>query len=86
MWREGADVAALPLAYRDIVEVLIDIGRPVRAAEVATGLGLAQSPASIEGLRGKLKRLVARGWACEPAPGLFTGIDGPPVGQDDPGP
>jgi hypothetical protein len=30
----------------------------------------------VEGLRSKLKRLVARGWASEPSPGLFTADPG----------
>jgi hypothetical protein len=85
VWREGTDAAVLPLVYRDIVEVLVDFGRPVRVKTVATGLGLAQEAASIEGLRAKLKRLVARGWVSEPAPGLFTGNGGPSAADDDPG-
>jgi hypothetical protein len=72
VWREGIDAAVLPLAYRDIVEVLADFGRPVRAKAIASGLGLGQEAASVETLRSKLKRLVARGWAGEPSPGLFT--------------
>jgi hypothetical protein len=45
---------------------------PVRAKEPALGLGLEVSAAKVEGLRCKLKRLVARGWITEPAPGAFA--------------
>jgi hypothetical protein len=71
-WQPGMDAAVLPLAYRDILEVLADAVQPLRAKHIAATLGLPADAAKVEGLRSKLKRLVERGWLREPAPGLFT--------------
>jgi hypothetical protein len=70
----------LPVAYRDILEVLADAGRPLRAKDIAVGLGLSLEAAKVEGLRSKLKRLVERGWLSEPESGVFVLADGPAVG------
>jgi hypothetical protein len=46
--------------------------------------GLDAVPAKVEALRSKAKRLVARGWLAEPAPGRFMlaqGVAGPGVGS-----
>jgi hypothetical protein len=71
-WRPGLDVAVLPVAYRDILEVLADADRPLRAGQIATALGLGEGAAKVEGLRSKLKRLAGRGWLTEQVPGLFA--------------
>jgi hypothetical protein len=71
-WRPGAAAAVLPLAYQDIVEVLVDAGHPLRAAQVAAAAGLSTDKSKVEGLRAKLKRLVDRGWLTEDGPGRFT--------------
>jgi hypothetical protein len=55
-WREGAEASVLPRAYRDLLEVPEDAGRPLRAAEFAVATGLATDKAKVEGLRSKLKR------------------------------
>lgn len=39
---------------------------------MAASLGMDVVPARVEALRSKAKRLVARGWLAEPAPGRFT--------------
>jgi hypothetical protein len=71
-WRAGLEASALPEAYRDLLEVLEDAGRPLRAAQIAAAAGLSTDKAKVEGLRSKLKRLVERGWLAEDAgPGLF---------------
>jgi hypothetical protein len=71
-WRAGLEVSALPEAYRDLVEVLEDAGRPLRAGQIAAAAGLSTGKTKVEGLRSKLKRLVERGWlAQEAGPGLF---------------
>jgi len=71
-WRAGLEASALPEAYRDLVEVAEDAGRPLRAAQIAAAAGLSTDKAKVEGLRSKLKRLVERGWLAEEAgPGLF---------------
>lgn len=71
-WREGLSVEALPDVYRDIVEVLADASRPMQAKQIVPRIGLPAVTAKIEGTRGKLKRLVERGWLVEERPGLFT--------------
>jgi hypothetical protein len=71
-WRAGLEASALPESYRDLVEVVADAGRPVRAVQIAAAAGRSTGKATVEGLRSKLKRLVERGWLAEEAgPGLF---------------
>jgi hypothetical protein len=71
-WRPGMDVSVLPQAYRDVLEVLVDAGRPLRAKQLVVLLGLPAEAAKVEGLRSKLKRLVTRGWLTEDSPGMFA--------------
>jgi hypothetical protein len=80
VWRPGMDAGVLPVAYRDILEVLTDAGQPLRAKEIAAGLGLPLEAAKVEGLRSKLKRLVERGWLSEPESGVFALAAGAAVG------
>jgi hypothetical protein len=71
-WRAGIEASALPESYRDLVEVVADAGRPLRAAQIAAAAGLSTDKAKVETLRSKLKRLVERDWLTEEAgPGLF---------------
>lgn len=70
-WRPGLAQSVLPPSYRDLLEVLADAGRPLRAGGIAAGAGLSTDKSKIEGLRSKLKRLVERGWLAEGGPGLF---------------
>jgi hypothetical protein len=71
-WRAGLEVSVLPEAYRDLVEVTQDAGRPLRAGQIAAAAGLSTDKSKVEGLRSKLKRLAGRGWLTEEAgPGLF---------------
>lgn len=71
-WREGLVVAVLPDIYRDIVEIIADAPGPVQAKQIVPRIGLPTTTGKIEGTRGKLKRLVERGWLDEDAPGQFT--------------
>jgi hypothetical protein len=71
-WRAGLEASVLPEAYRDLLEVLEDAGRPLRAGQIAAAAGLGTGKAKVEGLRSKLKRLAGRGWLAEAGPGLFT--------------
>ena len=72
-WRAGLEVSVLPQDYRDLLEVAEDAGRPLRAAQIAAAAGLSTDRGKVETLRGKLKRLVERGWLAEEAgPGLFA--------------
>ena len=71
-WRADVEACVLPEAYRDLLEVLEDAGRPLRAVQIAAAAGLSTDKAKVEGLRSKLKRLVERGWLAEEAGrGLF---------------
>lgn len=71
-WREGLVTAMLPDVYRDIVEVIADAPGPLQAKQIVPRIGLPPTTGKIEGTRGKLKRLVERGWLDEDAPGRFT--------------
>jgi hypothetical protein len=51
---------------------------------MAAGFGMGGVPARVEALRSKAKRLAARGWLAESAPGRFTlaqGVAGPDSGS-----
>ena len=71
-WREGLVAEVLPDVYRDIVEIVADAPGPLQAKQIVPRIGLEATTAKIEGTRGKLKRLVERGWLAEDAPGRFT--------------
>jgi hypothetical protein len=68
---QDGDGHRLPVAYRDVVEVLADAG-PLRARLVCQAVGAGAEPRHREGMRIKLKRLVERGWLVETEPGLFA--------------
>ena len=72
---QDGDGQELPLAYRDVVEVVADAG-PLRAMQVCQALGVGSQPRHREGMRIKLKRLVDRGWLVEVSPGLFACAQG----------
>jgi hypothetical protein len=76
MWREGLDWSALSVDYQRVLQVAADRARlgqgPVTCQEMAAVFGMDVVPARVEALRSKAKRLVARGWLAEPAPGRFT--------------
>jgi hypothetical protein len=69
---QDGDGRGLPVAYRDVVEVLADAGVPLRARQVCLAVGVGAEPRHREGMRIKLKRLVDRGWLVEAEPGLFA--------------
>ncbi len=69
---EGADAPVLPQSYQDLLEVVADAGRPLKAAQIAAAAGLRTDRAKVEALRSKLKRLAGRGWLAEKPGGLFT--------------
>jgi hypothetical protein len=78
---QDGDGRGLPVAYRDVVEVLADAG-PLRAAQVCQAVGVGAEPRHREGMRIKLKRLVQRGWLVEATPGLFACAGGVAEGLD----
>ena len=68
---EGMTEQALPEGYRSMWLVARSAGEGVRAGQLARALELPATDSVREGLRSKLKRMVARGWAVEAAPGVF---------------
>jgi hypothetical protein len=71
-WRPGLAQSVLPPSYQDLLEVLTDAGRPLRAGDIAAAAGLSTDKPKIEGLRSKLDRLAERGWLAKDGAGLFT--------------
>ncbi|MFF4776656.1 hypothetical protein ACFY05_27730 [Microtetraspora fusca] len=71
-WSAGMGVSVLPRAYQDVLEVLADAGRAMRAGKIVVALAVPVEAAKVECMRSKLKRLVERGWLTEEAPGLFS--------------
>jgi hypothetical protein len=76
VWSEGLTSSVMSVDYERIVLTLADRTRleqgPATCQEMAVAFGLEAVPAKVEAVRGKAKRLVARGWLSEPEPGLFT--------------
>jgi hypothetical protein len=79
-WREGLSAEVLAPEYQQVMALLAERrvtgGRPLNCGEITALLGLEVVAAKTEGVRCKLKRLVARGWAHEPVPGRFVCGDG----------
>ncbi|MEV7675913.1 hypothetical protein [Streptomyces sp. NPDC088752] len=72
--KDGVEVDILGPDYRRIMAVFEKVaGDGLSARQVAVGLGWDVSvPARVEDARGRLKRLVERGWLVESRPGMFT--------------
>ncbi|MCX5388444.1 hypothetical protein [Streptomyces sp. NBC_00094] len=74
-WREGLPVTVPAPDYQRILGVLEQrrsTGHgPLRAKEIAVELGLDATPAKVEGLRSKARRLAERGWLLLEASGAF---------------
>jgi hypothetical protein len=88
VWHEGLAWSVLSVDYQRILQALSDRARlhqgPLTCQEMAVLFGMDVVPARVEALRSKAKRLVARGWLVEPAPGRFTpaaGVAGPGGGS-----
>lgn len=75
-WREGLPMTVLAPDYQCILGVLEQqrsTGHgPLRAKEIAVELGLDATPAKVEGLRSKARRLAERGWLLLEASGAFS--------------
>lgn len=73
-WREGLPVAVLAPDYQRILGMVADRSGqgPVRAKEVTVVLGLEPTPAKVEGVRSKARRLAERGWLVQEASGMFS--------------
>jgi len=68
---EPPDLPGNP-AYQNILAALAESPDPAHAKDLCQRLDLGQEPKNIEGMRSKLKRLLARGLAVESEPGLFA--------------
>jgi hypothetical protein len=60
--------------YQQILAVIAEAGRPMRARDLCQALDLPPhiAPKNTENIRSKLKRLASRGILVETEPGLFT--------------
>ena len=68
-----ADATVASPAYQQILAVFATTDHSgLRAKDICHALGIGTAAKDTEGLRAKLKRLVARGVLTEPEPGLFT--------------
>lgn len=88
VWREGLAWSVLSVDYQRILQALSDRLRlgegPLTCQDMAAVFGMDVVPARVEALRSKAKRLLARGWLAEVAPGRFTlaaGVAGPGAGS-----
>lgn len=72
--REGLTAHVLAPDYQRLLGVLeAEAGEEgLRAGKVAERLGVELTPAKIEGVRARAKRLAERGWLAEERPGVFT--------------
>ncbi|MER5183766.1 hypothetical protein ABT009_36415 [Streptomyces sp. NPDC002896] len=88
-WRDGLPVTVLAPDYQRILGVLEErqsAGQgPLKAKEIAVGLGLGTTPAKVEGVRSKARRLAERGWLWQETSGRFS-AGRRPVAVPDAGP
>lgn len=75
------DATIVSPAYQQILAVFTTTD-PMRAKDVCLALGIGTTPKYTEGLRAKLKRLVARQVLVEAQPGLFALAAVTPSTQD----
>lgn len=73
-----ADATIASPAYQQILTVFHAATSPMRAKDICRALGTGTTAKDTEGLRARLKRLVARQILTEPEPGLFTLAPLPP--------
>lgn len=62
----------LPEVYARLWRMVAGAPAPVSCKDCCREFDLGFEPRAVEGMRGKLKRLVERGWLTEPSPGRFT--------------
>ncbi|MHB9864584.1 hypothetical protein [Streptomyces sp. YIM S03343] len=75
-WCEGLPVTVLAPDYQRILGVLDErrpAGQgPLKAREITVRLGLETTPAKVEGVRSKVRRLAERGWLLQETSGAFS--------------
>jgi hypothetical protein len=76
------DAPVASVAYQQILAVFTTTTGAMRAKDVCLALGLGTAPKDTEGLRAKLKRLVARQVLIETEPGVFALTATAPSTQD----
>ncbi|MGI5192731.1 hypothetical protein ACQEVY_03570 [Streptomyces sp. CA-288835] len=85
-WRDGLPVTVLAPDYQRIVGVVEErapAGQgPLKAREIAVGLGLETTPAKVEGVRSKARRLAERGWLLQETSGAFSAARRPGAAPD----
>ena len=69
---DDPDLASLPQPYRDVLEVMEDADQPLRSVDLCRSLGLGVKASATEAMRGKLNRLVERGWCVSPETGRYA--------------
>lgn len=79
---DPADATVASVAYQQILAVFATATGAMRAKDVCLALGLGTAPKDTEGLRAKLKRLVARRVLIETEPGRFALAAKAPSTQD----
>jgi hypothetical protein len=79
---DPADATIASVAYQQILAAFTTATGALRAKDVCLALSLGTAPKDTEGLRAKLKRLVARQILIETEPGLFALATTAPSTQD----
>jgi hypothetical protein len=71
---EKAVAQVLAPEYQQIPRVLVAPAAAggMRVKQILAGLGWEATPTRVEGVRSRVKRLAARGWAIEAAPNVFA--------------
>jgi hypothetical protein len=76
VWHEGLAVTVLAPDYQRIIALLVDRastdGEAMNCRQIADALGWETSPARVEGVRSKARRLAERGWLVKEADGRFS--------------
>lgn len=70
--QQAGDMTVTSPAYRRILVAVAEAKGPVRSKEVCAAVGLSDAANHTEAMRGKLKKLVARGMLVESEPGRFA--------------
>ncbi|WP_229908633.1 hypothetical protein [Streptomyces griseosporeus] len=73
---EGVGVEVLAPEYQQILAVLAgpEAVGGLRAKQIAERLGWQTTPAGVEGVRSRMKRLTARGWVAELRPNVLGAV------------
>jgi hypothetical protein len=70
--QQAGDMTVTSPTYRRILVAIAEAKGPVRSRDVCAAVGLSDAASHTEAMRGKLKRLVGRGFLVESGPGRFA--------------